>query len=78
MSSTIDKRLPPVWRAFGAFAISLALGIALARQAVVLLSPHVGTAAALPLGVLTLVMTAAVALVLAARLDARLSATSRR
>jgi hypothetical protein len=61
---------PSVTHAF--LAIGAAVGVALvaAYQSVVLLAAQVGTVAALPLGLLTFIVVGAIALVLAARLDA--------
>jgi hypothetical protein len=65
-----ESSLPPVSRALLGFAAALLLGAYAAVQAVSLVGSHVGTLAAVPLGLLTFIVVSAVALVLAARLDA--------
>jgi hypothetical protein len=65
--------LPSVARAFLGYALALLVGAFCAVQSVALVNDHVGTLAALPLGFFTFIVAAAVALVLAARLDVVLS-----
>jgi hypothetical protein len=64
-----SRQLPAVWLAFACYGLALLAGLAVARVVVTGLAQHVGTAAAMPAGVLTFIVVSALALVLTARLD---------
>jgi len=70
MTERSPRPLPAAWLVLSCFALSLTLGVVVARTVVTMLAVHVGTVAALPAGILSFVVVSAVALVLTARLDA--------
>jgi hypothetical protein len=70
----LQSPLPSVRRGLLVVAFALLAGLFCAVETVVLAGAHIGTLAALPVGLLTFILVSAVALVVAARVDAAISA----